>query len=842
MSQTCVEILREGIARGMDDAELLGLFDQVRTVRNKLRGTLADVGDFGRAVREGVAEAGDRVIMEAAAKKRALALQSAARLKAVDYVLTNFSGKEYDGLSSLLVGSNILKSGTRMSVDAQQVSLSGYYAGGLLADVRALGETHLALLTEGVMDKDIARALFALDNPEAKPFRGAKEAADVAGVIHKWQEKARSDANLSGAWVGRLPGYIVRQSHNRAKIRSAGFEEWRAFLEKGGRDKKPLLDWSRIQDGTLKTPEQRKNFLQAVYTHITMGRENRRQETSLGGPRPGSVGSAAARVSHERVLHFTDADAWAAYNRAFGVGNLREAVLHGLMSSAQNTALMRTLGPSPQRNFDLIFHDVRSAAYARGDREAVDTLDSMRKRLGNQLKEVDGTLNHEGHPGMAAVGRFVRTWTNMTKLGKVLLSSFSDMPLFGGEFSYQGKSFLGSMLEGIVGLVHGRGSAEQQRILSQIGLFFDGMAADVTARFSGDELPGRMTRMQNMFFKLSGLQWWTDAWRKNAGLMMAHGLALERNLDWNGLSRERRRLFGLYGIDAAQWDLLRQGGTREADGRDYFTPDAVDDLGDGLLAEYLLRHGQETTPHALANLRMDLQTRLRTMFRDRIDFAVLTPDAKTRSFTRFGTAAGTVEGEALRYVMQFKSFPIAVMQKVWGRETIGRADEGKGAAFMNFARMFLLTTLFGYGSMTAKELLAGKNPRKIENAEDFRKTFLAAAAQGGGLGIYGDFLFGEVNRMGGGPTATLLGPAYGTVVNLADIYTRVRDGDSAAQAALRFAINNTPGSNLWWFRTGFDYAIGYQMFEMMKPGFFARTRRRVKRENNQTFWMRPRGV
>ena len=50
-----------------------------------------------------------------------------------------------------------------------------------------------------------------------------------------------------------------------------------------------------------------------------------------------------------------------------------------------------------------------------------------------------------------------------------------------------------------------------------------------------------------------------------------------------------------------------------------------------------------------------------------------------------------------------------------------------------------------------------------------------------------------------------------------------------------------PGNNLW-FRTAFDYAIGYAMFESLRPGFFTRTRRRVERENNQTFWMRPLGV
>ncbi len=840
----CVDVLRRGAAAGMDDDELLRLFEQVKKARSALEKKGGQVDGLEQALRKTVAEEGDRVLVEAAAKKRALALQAGARLKAVDYVLTTWAGKEEQGLSSLLVGSNTLRRSARNSVDAQQVQLTGYYVGGLLADIQALGDAHYHLFRKGVMDDAVARALWAVDNPEAGPFSGPKEAADVAAVIHKWQEKARADANISGAWIGKLPGYIVRQSHNRARLRQDGFEAWRAFLEKG-ENGKPLLDWEKIQGGDLATEEQRREFLAAAYNHIVYGREGQQQQQpETLGKRPAVIGSAAARLSRERVLHFADADAWSAYNRQYGYSNLREAVLHGLTVNAQATALMRALGPVPSHNFEMLLRDVRNALYARGDMAGVERLDnkSTLRRLHNQLKEVDGSINYEGSPTLAGVGRMVRTWQNMTKLGKVLMSSFGDMPLFSSEMAYQGHGFFSGLLGGIQGLLRGRGSAEQQRIVSQLGVFFDGMTADVTARFSGDELPGRMTRMQNLFFKLNGLQWWTDTWRTSAALMMSHDLALERELPWEGLTRQRRRLLGMYGIDAERWDIMRQGGTRAADGRDYLTPDGLEDVGDEVLSAYLQRRGQEATPGRLARLRLDLQSQLRAYFRDRIDFAVLNPDAKTRSIARQGQAAGTPVGEALRFVMQFKSYPIAYMQKVMGREFIGRADEGYGAAFLNFARLVLATTLFGYGSMVAKELLAGKTPRTPDDPASFAKTAMAAAAQGGGLGIYGDFLFGEANRLGGGFAVTLAGPTASTLNDLHGIYTRVRDGDSVAQAALRFGLNSVPGNNLWWFRTAFDYAIGYAMFESLRPGFFIRTRRRVERENNQTFWMRPLGV
>ena len=146
-----------------------------------------------------------------------------------------------------------------------------------------------------------------------------------------------------------------------------------------------------------------------------------------------------------------------------------------------------------------------------------------------------------------------------------------------------------------------------------------------------------------------------------------------------------------------------------------------------------------------------------------------------------------------------------------------------------------MSTLFGYGAMTIKDLLKGKTPR---NPADLR-TWVSAFTQGGGAGIFGDFHFGEYNRFGGSLAATLAGPAAGTLSDFANIYARVRDGDSSAQAIVRFVMNNVPGNNLWYIRGPFDYLFGYHLFEMINPGYFNRMKRRVERENEQTFWASP---
>ena len=836
----CVDILRNGVAKGMSDDEIIALYERVKKARQKIERSGRKADDLEAELVEAMQTEGDQATIEAIAQKRAMVIQTAKRAQAIQYILSNFQGREADGLSSLLVGTNYARENSRMSVDAQANSLTGYYVGGLLSDLENLNGPHLALFKKGTLDEQVSKALFSLDNKEAPAFDGPSEALDIAKVIHKWQAKARVDQNRAGAWIGELPGYIVRQSHDSSKMRAAGYERWRDTI-------KDLLDMEKTADGAYANSEDVETFLKEVYTNLVSGVRIRQVSDSL--VRTSVMGSAAARVSHERVLHFKDGAAWFRYNQQFGRGSLREALLQGLQSAAGNVALMRTLGPSPQANFDQVYQSVLQNLRERHDIEAMERFRRAKRSLTNQLKEVDGTLNIEGNPTLATVGRVTRALQNMGKLGGAVISAFTDVPVFSSEFAYQGRGFFNSMLQGINLMVRGRGNAEQKRILSSLGVFSETMSGDLIARFSGEELPGKMTQLQNLFFKASGLSWWTESWRKAAGLMLAHDLALEKVLPFDKLSKERQRVLSMYGIDAERWDIIRSGKTDAVDGRDYLTPDALDEMPKEVFANYLQRHGMDASDNRIEDLRFELQTRLRTYYRDRIDFAVLQPDAKTRSITRQGTSSGTVPGELLRFVSQFKSFPVAVLQKVWGREMLGRGAESVWRGFanqngeiVNLARLMLMQTLFGYVAMTVKELLKGREPRKIDSPSMAYKTFIAASLQSGGLGILGDFMFGEANRMGGGLVATLAGPTLGTIDEIHSIYTRIRDGDTPGQGALRTIFGLIPGNNLWWFRTAWDYLVGYQMYELINPGYFRRMKRRVERENNQTFWIQPVGV
>ena len=207
-----------------------------------------------------------------------------------------------------------------------------------------------------------------------------------------------------------------------------------------------------------------------------------------------------------------------------------------------------------------------------------------------------------------------------------------------------------------------------------------------------------------------------------------------------------------------------------------------------------------------------------------------------------GTRPGTVPGELLRFIGQFKSFSVAMVQSVLGREVYGRGYDTLGeylrkghGDLLGLAYMVGLYGVLGYGAMAAKDLLKLRDPRDPLDP----RTMAAALVQGGGLGLYGDFLFGEYNRMGRTFSASMIGPVLGNLDTAADLFTRMRNGDDMAAASFKALIDNTPFLNLYWVRPLLDILVLYHIQEALNPGFLRRMEQRIQRENGQGFWLPP---
>lgn len=775
--------------------------------------------------------------LKALQQKRNIILQYQARTKALDYVQRNFKGNELEGIVALLAGSPLARRGARRSVDALAQGIEGSYMGQLVTDIRALGPGIEKIFASQKLGREIADALFLIPAPEK--FKGPKEAMLIAEVIHKIQERARLDQNHAGAWIDNLPGYIVRQSHDQAKINKAGYEAWKAEI-------KDRLDWERTADGKYAADEAgREEFLAETWKGLASGIHLK--HTPEGNPLTMAtnsvMGSAAARVSHERTLHFKSGGDWFDYNARFGRGTLNEALVHGLSQAARSTALMRVFGPSPQATLAWLSKQLEANLLKQGHVERAKAIADNRGLLQGYMKILDGTENIDGNATAATVCRNLRAVQSVSKLGGALLSSLADLANIGFEFAYQGKGFFAGMKDSFEYFLQGRPTEEQLKIAASCGVFFDTMIGTIAARFSDDSLSGKMAAMQNLFFKLNGLGFWTDAWKKSAVLTMAHDLASLKTNSWDNLSPAYQRTLGLYGIEAEHWELMRKGASAFADGREYLTADAMLQLDDGMIRSYLKSKNRSISDSNVRNFKEELADRLRAYFRDRVQYAVLEPDAKNKYFLRRGTSSGTWAGEALRFMTQFKSFPTLFVQRVMGREIYGRGADtlGKGLAQQfqsgggNFFQMFVAMTALGFLAMQAKAIAAGKTPRELSY-----KSVIAGALQGGGLGIFGDFFFGDYSRIGTGLIASLAGPTAGTVEGVARLMSRIRNGDiDVGPDAFRQLYALIPGANLFYLQAILNMGVVHPMNEAMRPGYWRRLERRIETENGQTFWAQP---
>jgi hypothetical protein len=253
-------------------------------------------------------------------------------------------------------------------------------------------------------------------------------------------------------------------------------------------------------------------------------------------------------------------------------------------------------------------------------------------------------------------------------------------------------------------------------------------------------------------------------------------------------------------------------------------------------------------------IRQDVADKLGAWIMDEGEFAVVNPDLRTRALTTMGgQQSGTPGGEFARTIMQFKSFPIALISRHWSRMlTDSRGLDGApmlaNRAMYGFALMTSLTALGAIVTQT-KQALQGKDP--IDMTGDHAGRFWSKAfAQGGGLGIMGDLLLIDPSSSFGDSATTLVknlaGPTVGTFAEVVakDVLENAwqaaegKDTHAAAEVA-RTVTGLTPGVGLWWIKPFFEHGVTHAFSENMSPGYLARMKSRAKKDWGNEYWWKP---
>ena len=850
----CIDSVIRAAGGAIDARQAMDILDAVNSHRDRLaaEGRLA-----GDELRQRASVEADRAQRAAALRRRHAALTIVARDR-VDRWLDELIGQGLapdKAVLAVLEGTTKNLTGARRSVAATQMAFESRYLAPLMAAI-AKERPHLErMLSEPLIPnagrrtardalvRDLARELHQV---EGRATDNA-DAHFLADRMRHLLEVARQDLNRAGADIGRLDGYAPH-SHDDWKVGAVSEDDWiDAVL--------PHLDVERSFPELL-DPGEIRDVLRQIYRNVVSGRYDHPTARERGeGTGPPNL---ARSLAQHRVLHFKSADDWLAYQDRFGHGDAVTAVVGHLRRAARMAGQMEILGPNPEALFRSVLGEQQRRMHGRPERElrrlSIDR-DGDITGVAAVWRQVTGYASTAVDQRGAHTAGGIRNVQSMAKLGQALISSVSDLVTNIANMSYRGRPLVASWGDAIAGYVEGRGAGQRREITYLLGEGFEGVLDSVISPYAAiDGPPGAISKLMTRFFRLSGLTLWTDTGKAVAARVLAADFGRLADTTLLHLPAGYRRVLAQHGIGRREWELLRETAWTGENGNRYVTPDRIERLADDQI-DYLIEteiaaarerfslRGRPKGAAARTSLtpaqqrqfdawldrrrqetRLELELSWRRLIADEGRFAVIGGyDPSVDRLRTGGQPAGTYAGEVIRFVMQFKGFPLGFTRRVLGRARYG----GGGRAHVGH----LLAGLFvaGYAAMTAKDMLRGYDPRDPTRWN----SLIAAALQSGGLGIYGDFLFGEANRFGGGVLATLAGPSVSTAAELVGMTQQLRDGEPRAGRWLNLVTGNTPFLNLFYVRPALDFLFLNSLRESLSPGTLRRADQRRRRDYGQ---------
>lgn len=644
---------------------------------------------------------------------------------------------------------------------------------------------------------------------------GDAAAKDLAKAWKKAAEFLRLKFNEAGGDIPKREDWGMPQVHDNDAIRKAGKDTWKEFIL-------PLLDREKMvsfKTGKAMSDAEFDEVMSEIWETIATDGFSKIKETSVAGQGK----SLARRRQDHRFLVFKDADSFMKYNEQFGGGDVFSVMMNHIEGMSKDVAMLQILGPNPNSTVSFMKTQVTKMAK---EVDAKRGNNNASKKVAFKIYQFEAMFDYLTGKSQIPVNEFIgRSFAGLSnlltaaKLGSTTLVALATDPNFSRIAKRMaGMPILRSSLAKSIGMLTAGKMTKKQAI--RLGLIAENWSSVAygQARYGGEIIGSKVSEaITNTALNVSLLSPFTQAGRWAFGMEFMGFIADNAKLPYAKLNQQFRQTLDQFGISEAEWGQMKTFEQYDYKGAKFLRPDEI----------------METN--------QELAFKVLEMVQYMTNLAVPVASVRARTTLIGKTRPGTFSGEIARSFAMFKSFPVTFLQN---NIMAALFQKGKARRAGIAADLLISSTILAAFAMQMREMSKGRDPLDMTTPEFWGTASLV----GGGFGIYGDFLFADTNRFGGGLTETIAGPKVAFLNDIRDLtvgnFQQFVQGEETrfGREVVNFAGQNLPGGSTWYLRAATERLVLDQLQLMVDPDARKRFRRMEKsrrRDYDQEYFWRP---
>lgn len=657
---------------------------------------------------------------------------------------------------------------------------------------------------------------------------GNAAAKKGVAAFRKMAEELWSRSNAAGRNRGSLgEAWHKPQSNSQYRVGDAGIEQY-------VKDVPQWLDRDMYlnPDGSRMSDEQLNNTLAHVFDTITTDGHNKQEPGENG-----RVSGSSDKGGQHRVLFFKDAASAMAYAAKYSGEGLWDTFHGHIKSMANDIALAETWGPKDEQTFQYFNDRTRLDEERQFPTEAKSTVakaHALNQALFDSVAGHTQVVNQKVHDWWQAARNFevfkdlvMLPATALSDEGGMAATAFANhVPWSGGLFRQLRYLNPLSAKDRAQALGSSLGIQVMDNHLNRFGSEnFGGGGGGVAGWMS--RTTGKMAAFT---LKASFMNFMWNARRSAMGSMLMSyvGRMTREHENFADLDVHDHGVLANKAVTESDWKVWQLAQTEDwgTAAHTVITPKSIQAIPD----EQLAALGDPT------ELRRSASTALLAHVMDEVGAAVMEQGIRERVSKRVGTTPGTFMGELGSSLMLFKGFSFAMMGKHYARA--GTMPTGTDRA-QYVARLITAGTVMGAAALQLNNLAKGQDP---ENMASWR-FWAHAVAKGGGLGLYGEFLYNETTAHDTSIVAALGGPIVSDVEQIAKLTLGAAiksvKGEKVDEGAKLIQFAKSMLGVPWYLKAALDHLIFNDLQEAASPGYLSRMQDRATTQRDTSWFYDP---